>query len=152
MTVEDPHAIDDEPLGPVDPHLPGHVGGQPHIVVAQHHVDRNPGLEQCGEEVEDHGSEQSGRPDDRMLHVARDDEMADRVGRADPDEMPRELGGRGPGRQALAGSGFSQTQVNVGENDPTRSGGGAGGEEQRRFIENRSQRAARHEPGTRRLA
>lgn len=113
MPVEQADAVDDEPLRGVHLDLSRQARNQPNVVVAQDHPDPEPSREERGEEVEHHRPKRARGPDDRMLHVAHDDQSS-RAGRAGRlEKLSREELGRGLRRPSGARRRPPETEVEV---------------------------------------
>ncbi len=77
VAVEDADPIRQEPARRVHDHLPRKVADQADVVVSDHDLREDPGVEKRREEVEDNRPEPRGNADDRVLDVARDDQATD---------------------------------------------------------------------------
>jgi hypothetical protein len=76
VSVEDAHPVVHRAGGGPYDHLAGEVANEPHVVVAQHDLDRQSVGEEGSEELEDHRSQRRRSPHDRVLHVPGDDDAS----------------------------------------------------------------------------
>ncbi len=114
VAVEDPDPVPDDTAGRMDLDLPGKVRNNPHVVVAEDELRREPPFEQLGEEIEDHRSQRSRRPNDGVLRIPRDH---DRVGPCLPSDayqFPGEGRARTLDRAVRSDRTRSEAEVDIG--------------------------------------
>jgi hypothetical protein len=117
VSVEDPHAVPENAPGRVDADLPGKVGHDPDVVIAEDEVHRDPLFEQAREEPEHDGSERRRRADDGMFCVAGDQHRIGARGADERHKVVREAARRPLGRTFRASPGPTEAEVDVGHDE-----------------------------------